>query len=104
MCILPGKFLRVYLLASPLLFCKINKNKMVEKEGYFIQRVITTFNLAVIRILGVKPSPRDSMNEEIFAMSDDIRIANKENLCESHPTWRLWRNLHTKNMSESDLP
>ena len=30
-------------------------------------------------ILGVQPSPRDSMNKEIFAMLDDIRIANKEN-------------------------
>ena len=30
-------------------------------------------------ILGVQPSPRDPMNKEIFAMLDDIRIANKEN-------------------------
>ena len=29
-------------------------------------------------IVGVQPSRRDSMNREIFAMLDDIRIANKE--------------------------
>ena len=29
-------------------------------------------------ILGVQPSPRDSMNKEIFGMLDDIRNANKE--------------------------
>ena len=34
---------------------------------------------AAIVILGVKPSPRNSMNKEIFAMLDHIKIANKEN-------------------------
>ena len=34
---------------------------------------------STICILGVHPSPRDSMNKEIFAVLDDIRIANKEN-------------------------
>ena len=37
------------------------------------------FNTSSNSIFGVQPSPRDSMNREIFAMLDDIRIANKKN-------------------------
>ena len=36
-------------------------------------------NAVPSHILSVQPSPRDSMNKEIFAMLDDIRVANKEN-------------------------
>ena len=55
----------------------------VKKLSELMQIIFLTL---LLYNLGVQPFPRDSMNKEIFAMLDDIRIANKENHLSE---WRL---------------
>ena len=67
---------------------------LIVQEIKLVNRWLSSCYSSVAR--DVQPIPWDSKDKEIFAMLDDIYIANKQNplpIC--HPTWRRWRNLHT---------
>ena len=62
------------------------------------QNIFSLFRTSEQNILGVLPSPRDS-TKRFLPCWMILELQTRTILCQSHPTWRLWRNLHTKNIT-----